>query len=100
VVNPDTVIILDAIQNTPQGKLLQRLLSVTPVGTGTYKDFDKVFQPVRTGRVYINGSYGGKTRIQKEGNSWCQSSESSGTIYGKECFSNVEDVVRYSSFRY
>ena len=93
--------ILDAIQNTDTGKLLQRLLKVEPVGTGTYLDFDKVFKPVKTGRVYINGAYGAKTRIyyDSESNKWVQESEASGRIYGVSYVNTLEEILKFSVIR-
>ena len=93
--------ILDAIKNTDIGKLLQRLLKVEPVGTGTYFDFDRVFQPVKTGRVYIKGSYGAKTRIyyDDKSNKWVQESEASGKIYGASYVDTLEDILKFSVTR-
>ena len=68
--------ILDAIKNTEPGKLLQRILGTTPEGsTGKYTDFDKMFHPVKTGRVYIKGSSGGSPRIYFNDGRWCQASD-------------------------
>jgi len=93
--------IIDAIKNTEPGKLLQRFLGTTPEGsTGKYTDFDKMFQPVKTGRVYIGGSFGGKPRIYYNNGRWCQESEASGRVYGQGCADTLEGILQFSVLRY
>jgi hypothetical protein len=92
--------IIDAIKNTDAGKLLQRILKVKPEGSGTYLDFDKVFTPVKTGRVYIGAGYGGKTRIYKNYGTWWQESEASGNIYNSGKSDTLEGIIKYCVIRY
>lgn len=93
--------IIDAIKNTDPGKLLQRILGTTPEGsTGKYTDFDKMFHPVKTGRVYIKGSFGGSPRIYFNNGRWCQESESSGHVYGQGCADTLEGILQFCILRY
>ena len=93
--------IIDAIKNTEPGKLLQRILGTTPEGsTGKYTDFDKMFHPVKTGRVYIKGSFGGSPRIYFNNGRWCQESEASGHVYGQGCADTLEGILQFSILRY
>jgi hypothetical protein len=90
--------IIDAIRDTDTGKLLQRILGVNP--TLQNRTFDHIFKPVKTGRVYIGGNYGGKPRIYYNNGRWCQESESSGHIYGQGCAGTLEGIIQFSVIRY
>lgn len=68
--------IIDAIRDTNTGKLLQRILGVNPALQN--RSFEHIFKPVKTGRVYIGGNYGGNPRIYYNNGRWCQESEASG----------------------
>ena len=89
------VMIIDYLKNSEDGKFLQLLIS-----NGTLRDFDSLFKLVRTGRVYIKGSYAGNTKFYTDGDRWCQISESSGNTYGQACFNTIEELVKYSATRY
>lgn len=93
--------ILEAIEKTEPGKLLQRILGVTPSGsTGKFTDFDQMFKPVKTGRVYIKGRYPGSPRIYYNNGKWCQESEASGHVYGQGCADTLEGILQFSVLRY
>lgn len=89
------VMIIDYLKKSEDGKFLQMLIS-----NGVLRDFDSLFKLVRTGRVYIKGSYAGNTKFYTVGDRWCQISESSGNTYGQACFNTIEELVKYSATRY
>lgn len=89
------VMIIDYLKNSEDGKFLQMLIS-----NGALRDFDSLFKLVRTGRVYIKGSYSGNTKFYTSGDRWCQISESAGNIYGQACFNTIEELVKHSATRY
>ena len=88
-------IIMDYIRNSEDGKFLQTL-----VANGRSLPIEDLFKPVKTGRVYIKGSYAGNTRLYKYNNQWCQISESSGNSYGYGAFNTLEELIKYSITRF
>jgi hypothetical protein len=83
----DGLEIMDAIQNSPEGKDLCKILGID-VNLAT-----EIFDLKKTGRIYLLGA-GSKTYIEKNSNYYYFISISQGKYFGEESFPTIKELLR------
>lgn len=86
----DGVEILDAIENSPEGKDLCKISNVN-----SKQDLASAFELKRTGRIHYHRG-GSKTYIEKDpnGNYYFESYSSNGGAFGRETYPTIKECLR------
>ena len=84
----DGLEIMDAIINTPEGKDLTAAIGIPGL---TVAD---LFEPKNTGRVWIRGTYGSKSYIEKINGIYSLISLSNGKIFAQEDYNTIKECLR------
>jgi len=84
----DGLEIMDAIQNSPEGKDLCKIL-----GIGLNRTLTETFDLKKTGRIYLLGA-GSKTYMERSGDTYYFESVSNGKPFATETFPTINELLR------